>query len=192
MYLVFEKKRCALQANERMSVTENTMSLFTDRILLFHQWRVVSCLLFFIDFPYAYAHRCDDFTLVFECYDGISWENDIFFSIFIRWSTIMWWITTSRGLPRSNVECKADSIFLLRLHAWCMYSLKLTSESILANWNHEPNSIFLSFFLPSGVCVCALFNLNLAADLAWNCAYSQCIHKFNSALASFCALRFFD
>lgn len=115
-----------------------------------------------------------------------------FFSIFIRWSTIMWWITTSRGLPRSNVECKADSIFLLRLHAWCMYSLKLTSESILANWNHEPNSIFLFCFLPSGVCVCALFNLNLAADLAWNCAYSQCIHKFNSALASFCALRFFD
>lgn len=82
-----------------------------------------------------------------------------FFSIFIRWSTIMWWITTSRGLPRSNVECKADSIFLLRLHAWCMYSLKLTSESILANWNHEPNSIFLSFFLSSFGCVCVLCSI---------------------------------
>lgn len=84
MYIVFEKKRCALQANERTndSNREHNESIYWQNSVI----SPVACRdmfsFFFIDFPYAYAHRCDDFTLVFECCDGISWENDIFFSYF--------------------------------------------------------------------------------------------------------------
>lgn len=139
--------------SKRGAVTENTISLFTDWILLFHQWHVMSFIYWFF---LCLCIERDDFT----SNAGTMWiarDVNIFFSIHaIRRSAIMWWIAVwVDGFD----ELKSNVKFIQYFHCGYIlkYSLKPAWKSILANWNYE-NSPYV------------LCNLNLVADFGWNSA----------------------
>lgn len=100
--------------SKRGAVTENTISLFTDWILLFHQWHVMSFIYWFL---LCLCIERDDFT----SNAGTMWiarDVNIFF-FYTCDSSKRYYVMNrclSRRLRRAEVECKIHSIFPLWLY----------------------------------------------------------------------------